>query len=340
MDSLAQKTISDLKAKRYVPVYLLQGEEPYYIDLVSDFIEQNVLSESEKGFNQVVLYGKDSPVNVILNHARRFPMMSERQVVVVREAQDIPDLGKEMGQKLMLDYLQRPVPSTLLVLCHKYKTLDKRKELGKKAEQLALSLTFKKCHENELPGFVDEFIRGRGYSIEDDAVRVLCESVGTDLSRMASEIGKVLTSKAPGGTLTAEEVMSQVGMSRDFNVFELQRALIHQDKAKACLIADYFASNSRKNPPIMIVAFLYSFYSKLYSFGAATAKKEANAANALKINSYAMRDYSSALQRYPVSRLGENVMLLKETDLRLKGVNSGSTDEGQLLKELVLRLVH
>src|SRR5262245_28238455 len=195
MDSQARKVIADIKARKYAPVYLLQGEEPYYIDLVSDFIEANVLSEAEKGFNQVVIYGKDSPVNVILNHARRFPMMAERQVVIVREAQDIPDLGKELGQKLMLDYLQRPVPSTLLVLCHKYKTLDKRKELGKKAEQLALCLTFKKVSDNELPGFVDEVVKSRGYRIDDDAVRVLCESVGTDLGRMSSEINKVLTGK-------------------------------------------------------------------------------------------------------------------------------------------------
>lgn len=339
MDSLAQKTIADIKAKRYAPVYLLQGEEPYYIDLVSDFIEANVLSESEKGFNQVVLYGKDSSVNVILNHARRFPMMAERQVVVVREAQEIPDLGKEMGQKLMLSYLERPVPSTLLVLCHKYKTLDKRKELGKKADQLALSLSFKKIQEKELPGFVDEFVRSKGHKIEDGAVRILCESVGTDLSRMASEISKVLGSKAQGSTVTADEIMNQVGMSREFNVFELQKALIRQDKAKACLITDYFTSNTRKNSPIMIVAFLYSFYSKLYAYAAASLKSEGTPVNALKINPYAMNDYSAALKHYPVSRLEENVMLLKETDLRLKGVNAGSTDDGQLLKELVLRLV-
>jgi DNA polymerase-3 subunit delta len=339
MDSLAQKTIADLKARRYAPVYLLQGEEPYYIDLVSDFIEANVLSESEKGFNQVVLYGKDSPVNVILNHARRFPMMAERQVVVVREAQEIPDLGKELGQKLMLSYLERPVPSTLLVLCHKYKSLDKRKELGKKADQLALSLNFKRIQEKELPGFVNEFVRGKGHKIEDDAIRVLCESVGTDLSRMTSEISKVVGSKGQGSTVTAVEIMNQVGMSREFNVFELQKALIRQDKAKACLITDYFTSNTRKNSPIMIVAFLYSFYSKLYAFAAASLKSEGTPVNALKISPYAMGDYSSALQRYPVSRLEENVMLLKETDLRLKGVNAGSTGDGQLLKELVLRLV-
>lgn len=156
MDGAARKVLTDLKARRYEPVYLLQGEEPYYIDLIADYIENHVLSEAEKSFNQVVLYGKETPVAILLNHARRFPMMAERQVVIVREAQEIPDLGKETGQKLLLDYFQRPVPSTLLVLCHKYKTLDKRKELGKKAEALTTSLTFKKPYESQLPEFIEE----------------------------------------------------------------------------------------------------------------------------------------------------------------------------------------
>ncbi|MBL7846408.1 MAG: DNA polymerase III subunit delta [Cyclobacteriaceae bacterium] len=339
MDAAAKKVMTDLRAKRYAPVYLLQGEEPYYIDLIASYIEANVLSESEKGFNQVVLYGKESPTHVILNHAKRFPMMAERQVVIVREAQEIPDLSKEAGQKLLLDYFQRPVPSTVLVLCHKYKTLDKRKELGKKAEQLTTSLTFKKLYENQLPEFVEEYVTARGFSIAEGAVRLLCESVGVDLSRMASEIDKVLIARQPGYRITEEDVLAQVGMSREFNIFELQKALVLQDQAKACLIADYFAGNTRKNPLIMTVAFLYGFYSKLYTLSYAAAKGDHNAANTLKINPYSMRDYTTALQKYSVSKLAENVSLLKETDLKLKGVNSGSTEEGQLLRELVLRLI-
>lgn len=339
MDATAQKVLTDLRAKRYSPVYLLQGEEPYYIDLIANFIEANVLSEGEKGFNQVILYGKESPVSLILNHAKRFPMMAERQVVIVREAQDIPDLGKDTGQKLLLDYFQRPVPSTLLVLCHKYKTLDKRKELGKKAEQLTTSLTFKKPYENQLPDFVEEYVKGKGAGIDGGAVRVLCESVGVDLSRMATEIDKVLTAKPTGYKITEDDVMSQVGMSREFNVFELQKALVLQDQLKACQIAEYFASNTRKNPMIMIVAVLYGFYAKLYALASASSKGESGAANALKINPYAMKDYSSALSRYSVQKLAECVMLIKEADLKLKGVNAGSMEEGQILKELVLRLL-
>lgn len=339
MDAAAKKVLSDLKAKRLEPVYLLQGEEPYYIDLIANYIEANVLNESEKSFNQVVLYGKESPVHVILNHAKRFPMMAEKQVVIVREAQEIPDLGKETGQKLLLDYFQRPLPSTVLVLCHKYKTLDKRKELGKKAEQLTTSLTFKKPYENQLPEFVEEYVASKKMAIEGGAVRVLCESVGVDLSRMATEVDKVLIGKPEGYRITEDDVMSQVGMSREFNIFELQKALVLQDQLKACMIAEYFAGNTRKNPMIMTVAFLYSFFSKLYALASASAKGESNAANSLKINPYGMKDYTAALQRFSVSKLAENVSLLKEADLKLKGVNAGSIDEGQLLKELVIRLI-
>ncbi len=339
MDSNAQTVLADLRAKRYAPVYLLQGEETYYIDVISRFIEENTLTEAERGFNQVILYGKETPVHVLLNHARRFPMMAERQVVIVREAQELQDLGKEAGQKLMLDYFRRPVPSTILVLCHMHKTLDKRKELGKMAEQLTTCLTFKRLYDNQLPDFIEEHVASRGCSIEGGAVRVLCESVGTDLSRMVTEIDKVLTAKAPGYRITESDVMTQVGMSREFNVFELQRALIAQDQAKAVQIADYFSGNTRKNPLIMIVSFLYGFYSKLYALGSASSNGDTAAVNALKINSYAMRDYTTALSKYSVRKLAECVSLLKDADLRLKGVNSTSTDERQLLRELVTRLI-
>lgn len=339
MESAAQQVLTELKAKKFRPVYILQGEETYYIDLVSNYIESNVLSESERSFNQIILYGRDSPVQSILNQAKRFPMMAEHQVVIVREAQDIPDLSKEQGQKALLDYLQRPAPTTILVLCHKYKSLDKRKELGKKAEQLAMCVTFKKPYENQLPDFIEEFVKARGCDIDGGAVRVLCESVGTDLGRLSMEIDKVLTAKPAGYRITEEAVMAQVGMSREFNIFELQKALIHQDAYQACRIADYFAGNTRRNPAIMVVAFLFSFYSKLWTVAVASSKGGKEAVNSLKINAYAMRDYTAALQKYSVGMLARNISLLKEADLRLKGVNSGTTDEGQVLKELVIRLI-
>jgi DNA polymerase III subunit delta len=339
MDAAAKKILTDLKAKRYAPFYLLQGEETYYIDLIANYIEKNVLSDAEKGFNQVVVYGKDSPVNVILTHARRFPMMSERQVVIVREAQDIPDLQKEQGTKLMLDYATRPVPSTILVLCHMHKTLDKRRELGKKLDSLTQGGTFKKMYDNQLPEFVEEYVNTKGYSIDDKGVRVFCEFVGNDLNRMTNEIDKVLISSPAGSELKGDNIMGQVGMSREFNIFELQKALITKDTFQAARIVNYISSTTKRNPVIPLVAFLYSFFSKLLIASSAKATSERELVSLLKISPFAAKDYNAALSRYHTMKIVDIIGLLKETDLKLKGVNSGSSTEGDILKELVFRLM-
>ncbi|HMJ68432.1 MAG TPA: DNA polymerase III subunit delta [Cyclobacteriaceae bacterium] len=339
MDAAAKKILTDLKAKKYAPVYLLQGEETYYIDLIASYIEKNVLTESEKSFNQVVVYGKDSPVNVILTHARRFPMMAERQVVIVREAQDIPDLQKEQGTKLMLDYATRPSPSTVLVLCHMHKNLDKRRELGKKLDSLTESATFKKMYDNQLPSFVEEYVSSKGYTIDDKGVRVFCEFVGNDLNRMANEIDKVLISAPAGSSLSGDKIMGQVGMSREFNIFELQKAVIIKDTFQAARIVNYIASTTKRNPVIPLVAFLYSFFSKLLIASSAKVQNEKDLVSLLKISPFAAKDYSSALNRYHTMGIIQNISLLKEADLKLKGVNSGSASEGDILKELVFRLM-
>lgn len=339
MDAAAKKILSDLKAKKYAPIYLLQGEETYYIDLIANYIDKNVLSESEKSFNQVVCYGKDSPVNVILTHARRFPMMAERQVVIVREAQDIPDLQKEAGAKMLLDYAQRPVPTTILVLCHMHKTLDKRRELGKKLDSLSESATFKKMYDNALPAFVEEYVSSKGYSIDDKGVRVFCEFVGNDLNRLANEIDKVLISAPKGSTLNGDVIMNQVGMSREFNIFELQKALIMKDTLQVARIVNFIASTTKRNPVIPLVAFLYSFFSKLLVASSARVTGERELVSLLKISPFAAKDYSAALSRYQTMQIINIIGLLKEADLKLKGVNSGSATEGDILKELVFRLM-
>lgn len=340
MDSAAKKILTDLKAGKYAPVYVLQGEETYYIDLIADYIEEHALTESEKGFNQVVVYGKDATVATILTHAKRFPMMAERQVVIVREAQEISDLQKETGSKLMLSYVSNPTPSTILVLCHKHKTLDKRKELGKKVDKLTLSAVFKKPYENQLPDFIQSYVTDKGFTIEDQGIRVLCEYVGNDLKRLANEIDKVLIASKKGDRITAESVMAQVGISREYNIFELQKALIQRDPIQANKIVNYFGSNTKKNPLIPLIAFLYSFYSKLLVASAASEKSEKGLVSLLKISPFAARDYSSALRNYSTSELVGNINYISEADLKLKGVNTGSAGEGEILKELVYRLIH
>jgi len=340
MDAQVKKILTDLKARKYAPLYFLHGEETYYIDLISDYIENNVLSDAEKGFNQVILYGKDVNVATILTHARRFPMMAERQVVIVKEAQEIQDLNKEAGAKLLTDYLTKQVPSTVLVFCHKHKTLDKRRELGKKIDQYAVMLTAKKMYENQLPDFVSDYLAEKKVKADDRAVHVLCEFVGNDLHRLTNEIDKIIISLPEGGAITADLVMTQVGVSKEYNIFELQKAILRGDSVLANKIVNYFASNTRKNPIIPVVAFLYSFFSKLLLASQAGDKSEKGVASELKLSPYAARDYTMALSRYPQLKIIANISALKEADMKLKGVNTGSADDGQIIRELVWRLMN
>jgi DNA polymerase III subunit delta len=340
MDAQVIKILTELKAGKYAPVYFLQGEETFYIDLISNYIESNALSESERSFNQVIMYGKDVTMAAILTNARRFPMMAERQVVIVKEAQDIQDLNKEIGAKLLLDYLTKQVPSTVLVFCHKHKTLDKRRELGKKIDQYAVTLNTKKLYDNQLPDFVYEYIHEKKVTIDQQAVQVLCEYVGNDLHRMANEIDKLIISLPGNGSISVDQVMNQVGVSKEYNVFELQKAILQRDSLLANKIVNYFESNTKKNPMIPVVAFLYSFFSKLLMATQVADKSEKGLASELKVSPYALRDYTLALRQFPLPKIIDNLTSIKEADLKLKGVNTGSADEGQIFRELVWRIMN
>lgn len=340
MDASVKKILTEVKAGKYKPVYFLQGEESYFIDVISDYIEANALTDAEKGFNQVVVYGKDAPMATILTHARRFPMMAQFQVVIVKEAQEIPDLNKEIGAKLLLEYLKQPVPSTVLVFCHKHKTLDKRRELGKSIDKLAASINSKKLYDNQLPDFLTEYAQERNIAMDDRAVRALCEFVGNDLNRLTNELDKLTISLKPGEAVTAERVMQQVGVSKEYNIFELQKAILQKNSLNVVKIVNYFESNPKKNPMIPTVAYLYSFFSKVLLASQAPDKSEKGLASALKVSPYVIRDYSLALQQFSPDRILRNISLLKEADLRLKGVNTGSASEGQILRELIYRLIH
>lgn len=336
MDSTAKKIIDDLRKNKIQPIYFLQGEEVYYIDLIAEYVENNVLNETEKGFNQVILYGKDTTVANVLSNAKRFPMMAERQVVIVREAQEIADLNKEMGTKLLLDYFSKPVPSTVLVLCHKHKTLDKRKELGKKADQFGWVTTFKKPYQNQLPEFIQEYFSEKGFKVEHTAVQVLCEYVGNDLSRLANEIDKLLIGRQANETIASDYIMSRVGISREYNIFELQKAVMSRNAAKAFQIVRYFQANTKRNPVIVTVAFFYSFFSKLLVATSARDKSERGLISELKLSPYVAKDYASTLSHYTAGQIQQAISLIKNADLKLKGVNSGSgEDEGQILQELM-----
>ena len=332
--------LADLKNKKYAPVYFLQGEETYYIDEISNYIEKHVLTDAEKGFNQTIVYGRDAAMNDVLTHAKRFPMMSERQVVIVKEAQNIPDINREKGQKLLSGYLENPVPSTVLVFCHKNKTLDKRKALGKAVEKYAVALTTKKLYDNQVPAWIENYMASKGFSATAKAVQMLADSIGVDLERLSNEIDKILINFKEPVQIDEQTVHKYVGISKDYNVFELQKALIVKDVVKANKIVNYFEANAKKNPILPVIAILFSFFSKLLVAHHTKDKSERNLASALRVSPYFVKDYLVALRHYPLPNVINNIHYIRQADLRSKGVDNASMADGQILKELVFRLLH
>lgn len=340
MPQSAENVLKDLEAGRYAPVYFLQGEEPYFIDKIAGFIEKNALSEAEKGFNQMVMYGKDVDITAILNNARRYPMMAERQVVIVKEAKDIQDLNRQEGQTMLENYVKNPSPSTVLVFCHKYKTLDGRKALPKVLDKHAILVTTKKLYDNQVPDWINTYVMSKGFTIERKAAFMLTEFIGNDLERLANEIDKVLINFQEKIQLDAALIQKYVGISKEYNVFELQKALTVRDVLKANKIVQYFESNPKNHPVIPMIAMLFSFYSKLLLIHHSGERSEGGVAKLLKINPFFAKEYLLALQKYSLPVVIRNINFLRQADLQSKGVDSGGMTEGQLLKELVFKLMH
>ena len=340
MAASADSVIKDLRDKKYAPVYFLQGEEPYYIDLISDFIEKNCLGESEKGFNQTVLYGKDVNMNTILLNAKRFPMMSERQVVIVKEAQEISDLGKEAGDKQLEAYLQNPLPSTVLVFAYKYKSLDGRKGLAKTVDKFAVLVNSKKLYDNQLPEWVAGYLSHKNYKLSQKGAVMVADYIGNNLSRIANEMDKLLINVKNGEEVTEELIEKHVGISKEYNVFELQKALINKDIVKANRIVNYFEANPKNNPLIPIVTVLFNFFSKLLVLHGTENKSEGNIAKELQVNPYFVKDYITAARVYSVGHVAKIIHYVRQADNASKGIDSVSSSEGQILKELVFKILH
>ncbi|MFZ9981370.1 MAG: DNA polymerase III subunit delta [Cyclobacteriaceae bacterium] len=340
MDAQALKILNQIKMKKPAPVYFLQGDEVYFIDLISDAIESSFLEEHEKGFNQIILYGAETSVAAILGNARRFPMMSDFQVVIIKEAQDLSDLYKEPGAAMLLDYFSKPVPSTVLVFCHKHKSLDKRKEFGKKAEQSGFVHTFKKLPDYKLPDFVSEYFTAKGFRIDEAGAQIVAEYVGNDLNRITHEADKVMISREKGFSFTAAIIMAQVGISREYNIFELQKAVITKNFRKAYSIVRYFQANPKRNPGIPCVAFLYAFFSRLLVASSLSDRSSKSLTLSMKMSPMMANDYSTALGNYNAARIRENIGLIREADLKLKGFGAPGDDEGQILQELIFRIMN
>lgn len=337
--------ISDLKKKVYRPVYFLMGDEPYFIDTISDYIEQNVLDESEKEFNQTVLYGRDVTSADVIGAAKRFPMMSEYQVVIVKEAQDIKDLvkkekeDKKDKQKSTFEaYLENPLPSTILVFCYKYKSVDKRTALAKLIDKNAVLFESKKLYDNQVPDWINNYLKSKGFTINQRAAGLLSEYLGTGLSKITNELDKLIINIPPKSEITSENIQTNIGISKDYNVFELQTSIGKKEVLKVNRIINYFSANPKDNPMVMTVSSLYGYFSKLLTYHFLTDKK--TAASALGVHPFFVKDYELASKNYSVGKLKSIFSYLRDYDMKSKGVDTGSATEGELLKEMVFKILH
>lgn len=328
--------VRDVRDGRFVPVYYLMGEESYYIDRISDYIVDRALKEEEKDFNLTVLYGTDTDVQTVINAAKRYPMMAERQVVLVREAQSLAN--KEM----LSFYLEKPQPSTILILCHKHGVLDRRKKLAADIRKAGVLYESKKLYDNQLPGFVVNYMKRKGVGIESDAALILSEYVGSDLNRMAGELDKlVLALNGNGNRVTSAFIEKHIGISKDFNNYELLNALVQRDVLKANRIIKYFNSNPRNYPIQVTTSVLFNFFSNLMLAYYAPQKTEEGIADWLEQTRWQVsRNVIPAMKTFSGVKVMQIIAELRKTDAKSKGVDNPNTSDGELLKQLIYFILH
>tara|TARA_B110000211_G_scaffold161820_1_gene182998 strand:+ start:454 stop:1452 length:999 start_codon:yes stop_codon:yes gene_type:complete len=329
-----EQILADLKSKKYSPVYFLAGEETYYIDLLSDYIEANVLGEAEKGFNQTVMYGRDVEIGSLISAAKQFPMMSENTVIIVKEAQDLKKIEE------LKSYVDQPLSSTVLVLCYRGKKIDKRKALYKSIQKNGLYFESNKLYENKIPEWIKGYLRIKDYSIGNKASAMLTEFLGTDLSKIAGELNKLCILAPKGSEINAKLVEENIGISKDYNNFELQNAVMNKDVLKANRIIKYFESNPRNNPIVVTLSVLYTLFSKVLVFHSLKDKNPQAVAKSLGVNPYFVKDYQKAAQAYNLKYAVRALDLLREADMKSKGYNNPSTSQADLLKELIYKLCY
>lgn len=334
MDEIKQ-LVEEIRNKKIKPIYFLMGEEPYYIDKLSEFIEESVLSEDEKGFNQMVIYGRDTSIDEIVSNAKRFPMMAEYQVIIVKEAQD---LSRTIEQ--LVDYVKNPQPSTILVFNYKYKTLDKRKSLYKELKKDSVVFESKKLYENQVSEWIRRVLAPKKYTISPKAAQMLVEFLGTELSKINNELEKLQIILPEGTQITPEHIEENIGISKDFNNFELRKAIGNRDVLKVQRIVKYFGDNPKDNPMVVTVGLLYNYFSQLLHLHGLADKSPRNVASALRVNPYFVNEYLTAVRNYSMKQVSNSVSLLREFDVKGKGVGANAVPQGDLLKELLVRIMN
>ena len=329
-----KKIISDIKKRDIKPVYFLMGDEPYYIDRISEYIANNVLNEEEKSFNQMVLYGKDVTINEIISNARRFPLMADYQVLIVKEAQDLARTIEQFDS-----YFSNIQTTTILVFCFKYKTLDKRKKVYKNIEKNGVIYESKKLKDYQIEGWLKKLLATKKYTIDPKATAMLIEFLGTDLNRIANEIDKLTIILPEGTMISPDHIEENIGISKEFNNFEFIKAIAERNTYKAYQIAKYFADNSKNNPLVVTTSLIYNFFSKLLQYHGITYKNNninpKDIARDMKVSEYFLKDYTVGSKNYNMKKCSENVNLLRDMDVKSKGVGANALSHHDLLIELL-----
>ncbi len=329
-----EQILSEIHKKNFAPVYFLTGDEPYFIDMISDTIENEALDEADRAFNQIVVYGRDVDVETIANHARSFPMMGDRMVVIVKEAQDVKNLEN------FEPYLDTIPDTTLLVFVYKYKKFDKRKALAKKIDKKGVWFESKALRDYNIPGWIQSYLKSEGYSITPKATQMLADFLGTDLHKIANELKKLTITLPKNKSIDDADVERNIGISKDYNVFELQNAIGSRDVLKANRIVNYFGDNGKDNPLLVTAINLYSFFTKVMKLHCAQDKSQSNLAAVLGVNPYFVKDYQLAARNYPPQTCIRNISILREFDMKSKGYESGDVSEKDLYREMIFKLMH
>ncbi|AIG29863.1 DNA polymerase III subunit delta [Flavobacterium psychrophilum] len=327
------KIINDIKAGNIKPIYFLMGEEPYYIDKLSEYIEKNILQEHERDFNQTVLYGRDVTIEDVVSNAKRYPMMADRQVVIVKEAQDLIRTIDKLES-----YAENPQPTTVLVICYKYKTLDKRKKITKILAQKGVVYESKKLYENQVGEWLKRVLSGKKLNIEPKASAMLVDFLGTDLSKIANELDKLAIILPQGSTITPAIIEENIGFSKDFNIFEFRKAIGERNQLKSYKIADHFAQNPKDNPMVVTTSLVFSFFIQLLKYHGLKDKNPKTVAPILGVSPFFLKDYDIALRNYPMKKVSQIVASLRDIDVKSKGVGANALPQSDLLKEMLVKI--
>ena len=332
----ANKIISDIKAGKLHPIYLLHGDESYAIDLVSDYIEDHVLNDAQKGFDQTVLYGKDAEFSAIVSAAKRYPMMSDYQVIIVKEAQNL----KWKEDDLLTAYLDNPMMSTVLVLAYKHGKFDKRRKVYKAAGKVGVVLESARLFDNKVAPWITNYVKDKGWSIHPQAAAMVAEYLGADLSKVVNELDKLMLNVPVGQEISAQHIEQNIGISKDFNVFELTTALANRDATKAFRIVDYFGANPRSNPMPVVLGAMAGYFTKVLKYHYLKDRSPQVVAKELGVHPFFTREYDVAARAFDRRKTFDIINYLRESDLKSKGLNAVNLEAGDLLKELVYKILH